>query len=191
MTTIITNSLLTEKEASKRLGVPQFVIRDAILLKASYDRLPAVGADKGFLISAHDLDRWAESLTPRERLMVFPCTRKGCAAAEDHWPHVEGTITPDGRPIHGYALEDNRPKDETGWLRICKTGEPDPDHWQVFIKAIGAEPWTVGARVFAKDEFPLRERGHLSAEYVIPDAPGLLAALTRAQAKADKLNARR
>lgn len=189
MTTTITSSLLTEKEAAKRLGVQRFIIRNAILYKASYDRLHAVNAGEGFLINSEDLDRWAASLTPRERLMVFPCTRKGCAAAEDRWPHVEGTITADGRPIHGYALEDNRPKDETGLLRICKTGEPDPDFWQVFIEAVGDEPWTVGAEMFAKT-FPLRERGHLDAQFVVPNTPGLLDALGRAQAKADKLNAR-
>lgn len=141
MTTNTTTAVLTEKEAAKRLGVQRFVIRDAILYKASYDRLPAIDAGKGFLISAHDLDRWAESLTPRERLMVFPCTREGCAAAEDHWPHGEAGITPDGRPIHGRALEDSRPKDESGGLRICKTGEPDS--WNVGVRAIGDEPWEV------------------------------------------------
>lgn len=188
MTTNTTTAVLTEKEAAKRLGVQRFVIRDAILYKASYDRLPAIDAGKGFLISAHDLDRWAESLTPRERLMVFPCTREGCAAAEDHWPHGEAGITPDGRPIHGRALEDSRPKDESGGLRICKTGEPDS--WNVGVRAIGDEPWEVSVSASAR-EFPLRQELYVCAFYTIPDAPGLLAALNRAQAYADKLNARR
>jgi hypothetical protein len=122
--------------------------------------------------------------------MVFPCTRRGCAAAEDHWPHVEARITPDGLPIHGYALEDNRPKDETGVLHICKTGERDPDFWRVFIEAVGDEPWTIGVEMFAKT-FPLRECDRLVAKFVVPDAPGLLAALGRVQAKVDKPNVRR
>lgn len=186
------SSVLTIKEAAKRHGLQMTTVDEAIRKgKLSALRVPAKRWWDEHLISATDLDRWIDGLSDRERLLVFPCTRKGCAAQEDHWPHIEETITPEGKPIHGMFLEDNRPKVESGQLRICKTGQPDPDSWEVSICAIGDEPWEVEAQVWAKDEFPLRQRPYVRAFYTIPDSPGLLAALNRAQEHADKLNAPR
>lgn len=183
-------AVLTIKEAAKRYKLQMFTVEEAIRAsKLPAIKVPAKKWWDEYLISTTDLDRWIDGLSQRERIMVFPCTRKGCGAHEDRWPHLhESQITPDERPIHGHFIEDNRPKDESGGLRICRTGEPDPDHWEVHIRATGDEPWTVEATVWAR-EFPLREERRVMAAFTVPDSPGLLAALNRAQALVDKLNA--
>jgi hypothetical protein len=101
-----------------------------------------------------------------------------------------GTITADGRPVHGRWLEDARPTMPNGVLRVIATREPDPDHWSISLTAIGDEPWEIGVEMWA-DRFPLKEDdAYIKARYEIPRSNDMAGAIVRAVALRDKLNAR-
>ena len=92
-----------------------------------------------------------------------PCARRGCYAQADRRSHSE-----QAEDLHGICVAES-------------SGRPRADHWSVLLKATGDEPWRVDVVVHAK-AWPERKAAYyLLADYSLPAAAELAAALAKAE----------
>lgn len=188
MTTMTIDTAITSKQAAKRIGTPLWVIHDAIEAK----KLPAIAHKKGYLLNAVDLEHWFDNLTPGEQAAVIPCTREGCYAYVDGWPHVGDVgigVTPEGEPIHGLHVADSTPRDPDGVATHVRTGEHPTEGWRVSLRAVGNAAWDLRVTIEAK-RFPFASHCRLFAEHTVGNAAGLATALVQASELRDKLNSK-
>ena len=188
--------LITMREAAKRHGIGQWWVIEAAIKENNIEAIRKEkfrGCWDEYLVGVESLDRWIANLTEVEKVVVFPCTRKGCCKWVDGESHMYG-VTPEGLAEHGMTIYSNYPrvpgKQCAQWF---PNHEDHPTEWLVALRATGDEPWQIVVEVKNFQVWLNRSNDRGTGAYYghhdLPDPDLLAEAMAKAVAKRDKLNA--
>lgn len=187
MGAVITTEVVDRFQAAKRWGIDCWSVYDAI----REGKLTPVGTGKRGedLVLVAQVEEWLGGLTPLEKVVIFPCTRKGCSQHTDRSSHKH-SITNEGLPRHGHHVFSNyvRVPGEKYLVQHFANPKDHPTEWTVGLRAIGDEPWEVEAEILNFQVWLPHNGCATHGVHQIPDVLLLSRMITKAVNLRDKLN---